>query len=74
MSIFKGRRFPVAIILPCMRWYRKDGISDRALAEMMQRRDATSGPSAIFRWAQRCALEIEKRGPRTTDIDPAHVE
>ena len=38
MSIFKRRRFPVEIILLCVRWYCKYGISYRDLAEMMQER------------------------------------
>jgi transposase-like protein len=36
--MFKRRRFPVAIILFCVRWYRKYGISYRDLVEMMQER------------------------------------
>ena len=38
MSLFKRRRFPVEIILLCVRWYCKYGISYRDLAEMMQER------------------------------------
>jgi len=30
MSDFKGRRFPVSIILVCVRWYCKYGISERS--------------------------------------------
>lgn len=29
MSVFERRRFPVGIILLCVRWYRKDAVSDR---------------------------------------------
>jgi transposase-like protein len=61
MSIFKRRRFPVAIILLCVRWYCKYGISYRDLAEMMQERGVEVDPSTIFRWVQRYAPEIEKR-------------
>jgi len=35
VSLFKRRRFPVEIILLCVRWYCKYGISYRDLAEMM---------------------------------------
>ena len=35
MSILKRRRFPVEIILLCVRWYCKYGISYRDLAKMM---------------------------------------
>src|SRR5918998_5513892 len=61
LSIFKRRRFPVAIILLCVRWYCKNGISYRDLAEMMQEQGIEVDPSTIFRWVQRCAPEIETR-------------
>jgi transposase-like protein len=61
LSIFKRRRFPVEIILLCVRWYCKYGISYRDLAEMMQERGVEVDPSTIFRWVQRYAPEIEKR-------------
>jgi transposase-like protein len=61
LSIFKRRRFPVAIILLCVRWYCKYGISYRDLAEMMQERGIVVDPSTIFRWVQRYAPEIQKR-------------
>ena len=61
MSLFKRRRFPAEIILLCVRWYRKYGISYRDLAEMMSERGVSVHPSTIFRWVQRYAPEIEKR-------------
>jgi len=61
LSLFKRRRFPAAIILLCVWWYCKYGISYRDLAEMMQERGTNVNPSTIFRWVQRYALEIEKR-------------
>jgi len=61
MSLFKRRRFPVAIILMCVRWYCKYGISYRDLAEMMSEREVSVHPSTIFPWVQRYAPEIEKR-------------
>ena len=61
MSLFKRRRFPVAIILLCVRWYCKYGISYRDLAEMMSERGVSVHPSTIFRWVQRYAPEIENR-------------
>jgi class 3 adenylate cyclase len=50
MPLFKRRRFPVAIILLCVRWYCKYGISYRDLAEMMSERGVSVHPSTIFRW------------------------
>ena len=80
MSLFKRRRFPVEIILLCVRWYCKYGISYRDLAEMMQERGVNVDPSTIFRWVQRYAPEIEKRvrpyqGPRsgTWRVDETYV-
>jgi transposase-like protein len=61
MPLFKRRRFPVAIILLCVRWYCKYGISYRDLADMMAERGVSVHPSTIFRWVQPYAPEIEKR-------------
>ena len=80
MSIFKRRRFPVEIILLCVRWYCKYGISYRDLAEMMSERGVAVDPSTIFRWVQRYAPEIKKRirlyqGPRSGSwrVDETYV-
>ncbi len=59
--MFKRRRFPVEIILLCVRWYCKYGISYRDLAEMMQERGVQVDASTLFRWVQRYAPELEKR-------------
>jgi IS6 family transposase len=61
LSLFKRRRFPGQIILLCVRWYCKYGISYRDLAEMMQERGVEVDPSTIMRWVHRYAPEIEKR-------------
>ena len=80
MSLFKRRRFPVEIILLCVRWYCKYGISYRDLAEMMSERGVAVDPSTIFRWVQRYAPEMEKRirpyqGPRSGSwrVDETYV-
>jgi transposase, IS6 family len=80
MPLFKRRRFPVAIILLCVRWYCKYGISYRDLAEMMSERGVAVAPSTIFRWVQRYAPEIERRirpyqGPRSGSwrVDETYV-
>jgi transposase-like protein len=70
LSLFKRRRFPVKIILLCVRGYCKYAISYRDLAEMRQECGVAVDPSAIFRWVQRYAPEIGKRirpyqGPRS---------
>ena len=74
MSLFKRRRFPVEIILLCVRWYCKYGISYRDLAEMMSERGVAVDPSTIFRWVQRYAPEIEKRSNPTGDLAQAPGE
>jgi hypothetical protein len=61
VSIFKRRRFPVEIILVCVRWYCKYRITYRDLAEMMQERGVEVDSSTIFRWVQRYEPELEKR-------------
>jgi len=80
LSVFKRRRFPVEIILLCVRWCCKYGISYGDLAEMMQERGAAVDASTIFRWVQRYAPEIEKRvrqyqGPRSGSwrVDETYV-
>jgi IS6 family transposase len=55
------RRFPVEIILLCVRWYCEYGISCCDLVEMMQERDVEVGPSTICHWVQCYAPEIEMR-------------
>ena len=59
MSVFKRRRFPTEVIVLCVRWYCKHGISYRDLAEMTQERGVTVDHSTIFRRVQRYAPEIE---------------
>jgi transposase-like protein len=59
--LFKRRRFPAEIILLCVHWYCKYGISYRDLAEMMQERGVAVDPPTIMRWVHRYAPEIEKR-------------
>ena len=44
MSVFKRRRFPAEIILLCVRWYCRYGISYRDLEEMMDERGVAVEP------------------------------
>lgn len=80
MSLFKRCRFPVEIILLCVCWYGKYGISYRDLAEMMQEPGVEVDSSTIFRWVQRYAPELDKRirsyqGPRSASwrVDETYV-
>ena len=79
--MFKLRRFPVEIILLCVRWYCKYGISYRDLVEMMQERGVEVDPSTIMRWVHRFAPDLEKRvrwyqGYRATSwrVDKTYVK
>src|SRR5678815_2193391 len=61
MSVFKRRRFPAEIILLCVRWYCRYGISYRDLEEMMDERGVAVDHVTLYRWVQRYAPELEKR-------------
>jgi transposase-like protein len=61
MSDFKGRRFPTNIILVCVRWYCKYGISYRDLKEMTSERGVIVDHTTLFRWVQHYAPLMEKR-------------
>ncbi len=79
--MFRRRRFPVEIILVCVRWYCKYGISYRDLTEMMQERGVEVAPSTIMRWVHRYAPELEKRvrafqgyGSKSWRVDETYVK
>jgi transposase, IS6 family len=59
--MFKRRRFPVEIILVCVRWYCKYGVSSCDLVETMQEHGVEVALSSIMRWVHRYAHEMEKR-------------
>jgi transposase-like protein len=49
----KGMRFPVDVVLVCIRWYAAYPLSYRHLEEMMQERGVLVDHSSINRWAVR---------------------
>ena len=61
MSDFKWRHFRGDMILGCVRWYCKYGISYRELEEMMEERGMNVDHTTIYRWVQHYAPQIEKR-------------
>jgi transposase, IS6 family len=61
MRDFKWRHFAGDIILHCVRWYCKYGISHRELEEMMEERGIDVDHTTLYRWVQGYAPEIEKR-------------
>lgn len=66
MNSFKWRHFESDIILQCVRWYCKYGISYRDLEEMMLERGVEVDHTTIYRWVQQYGPEIEKRIRRYT--------
>ena len=60
-NLFKWRHFESSVILLCVRWYCRYGISYRNLAEMMQDRGLSVSHTTLYRWVQRFAPEIDKR-------------
>jgi len=61
MNPFKWRHFQGEIILGCVRWYCKYGISYRDLEEMMEERGVDVDHTTIYRWVQCYAPEMERR-------------
>jgi putative transposase len=60
MLNFKGMRFPIDVILVCIRWYAAYPLSYRYLEEMMEERGVSVDHSTINRWAIRFLPLIEK--------------
>ncbi|WP_131783920.1 IS6 family transposase [Legionella gresilensis] len=60
-SAFKWRHFHGEVILQCVRWYCKYGISYRDLEEMMAERGLSIDHTSIYRWVQYYAPELKKR-------------
>ena len=51
MLTTKGMRFPIDVILVCIRWYAASPLSCRHLEEMMEERGVFVDHSSINRWA-----------------------
>lgn len=60
-NVFKWRHFENAIILQCVRWYLKYGISYRDLSEMMAERGIAICHTTIYRWVMKYSHELKKR-------------
>jgi len=60
MLSFKGMRFPVDVILVCIRWYAAYPLSYRHIEEMMEERGVSVDHSTINRWVIRFLPLIEK--------------
>ena len=60
MLAAKGMRFPIDVILVCIRWHAAYPLSYRHLEEMMQERGVFVDHSSINRWAIRFLPLLEK--------------
>jgi transposase, IS6 family len=60
-TLFKGRHFEAEIILLCVRWYLRFGLSFRNLQELMVERNLSVDHVTIWRWVQRYAPELHRR-------------
>jgi transposase-like protein len=58
---FKWRHFEAELILLCLRWYLRYALSSRDLEEMMRERGLQVDHTAIYRWVQQYAPELDKR-------------
>jgi transposase-like protein len=60
-ALFKGRHFEAEIIILCVRWYLRFGLSFRNLEELMVERKLSVDHVTIWRWVQRYAPELNRR-------------
>jgi transposase-like protein len=60
-TLFKGRHFEAEIIVLCVRWYLRFGLSFRNLEELMVERHLNVDRVTIWRWVQRYAPELQRR-------------
>ncbi|MEY4961214.1 MAG: hypothetical protein RL610_1393 [Pseudomonadota bacterium] len=60
MLNFKGMRFPIDVILVCIRWYVAYPLIYRHLEDIMEERGVSVDHSSINRWAVRFLPVIEK--------------
>ena len=65
---FKWRHFRGEMILGCVRWYCKYGISYRELEEMMVECGVAVDHTTLYRWMQRYAPAMEKTVTRILEV------
>ena len=80
-SAFKWRHFHGEIILQCVRWYCKYGISYRDLEEMMAERGLAIDHTSLYRWVQYYAPKLKnhldwykKRYARRWFLDETYIK
>src|SRR5438270_7649663 len=60
-ALFRGRHFEAEIIVLCVRWYLRFGLSFRNLEELMAERNVSVDHVTTWRWVQRYAPELHQR-------------
>src|SRR5450631_3755987 len=60
-TLFKGRHFEAEIIVLCVRWYLRFGLSFRNWEDLMAERKLNVDHVTIWRWVQRYAPELNRR-------------
>src|ERR1700716_820884 len=60
-ALFRGRHFEAEIIVLCVRWYLRFGLSFRNLEEMMADHNVNVDHVTIWRWVQRYTPELNRR-------------
>ena len=65
---FKWRHFQGDVILQCVRWYCKYGISYRDLEEMMNKCGVIVDHTTLYRWVQRYAPELKRNGSQIATV------
>ncbi len=58
---FKYKQFKSEIILLCVRWYLRYGLTYRDLTEMMAERGLSMAHTTPMRWVHQYAPELDKR-------------
>lgn len=60
-ALFTGRHFEAKIIVLCVRWYLRFGLSSRNQEDAMAERNLSVDHVTIRRWMQRYAPELHQR-------------
>jgi transposase-like protein len=59
--LFRKRKFEPEVIVTCVRWYLRFGLSLRDLEELMAERGLAVDHTSIWRWVQAYAPEVYRR-------------
>ena len=60
-NLFKWRKFDKDLIILCVRWYLRYGLSYRNITEMISEQGISVEHSTIYRWVQKYAPILEEK-------------